>query len=69
MAEWFMALVLKTSVGASLPWVRILLYPPNYGMLSHQGVVTAWKATGTARYSFRVTSIPPIDNIRFCVYK
>ena len=27
--EWFKALVLKTSVGASLPWVRIPP-PPSY---------------------------------------
>src|SRR6185437_14968086 len=29
MAEWFKAAVLKTAVGASLPWVRIPLSPPN----------------------------------------
>ena len=28
MAEWFKAAVLKTAVGASLPWVRIPLSPP-----------------------------------------
>ena len=27
-AEWFKALVLKTSVGATLPWVRIPPHPP-----------------------------------------
>ena len=27
-AEWFKALVLKTSVGESLPWVRIPPLPP-----------------------------------------
>ena len=29
MAEWFKAAVLKTAVGASPPWVRIPLSPPN----------------------------------------
>jgi hypothetical protein len=28
MVEWFKALVLKTSVGVTLPWVRIPLSPP-----------------------------------------
>jgi hypothetical protein len=28
-AEWFKAAVLKTAVGASLPWVRIPPLPPT----------------------------------------
>jgi hypothetical protein len=28
-AEWFKALVLKTSVGGTPPWVRIPPLPPN----------------------------------------
>lgn len=31
MSEWFKDLVLKTSVGESLPWVRIPLPPPFVG--------------------------------------
>ena len=30
MAEWSIALPWKGSVGATLPWVRIPLSPPNY---------------------------------------
>ena len=33
MAEWTMAAVLKTAGGESLPWVRILLPPPNRTIL------------------------------------
>ena len=44
MAEWLMALVLKTSERESVPWVRILPLPPIKGKLTDQGVRYAWKA-------------------------
>jgi len=36
-AEWFKALVLKTSVGETPPWVRIPPLPPNlYDLTAHK---------------------------------
>ncbi len=47
-AEWFKALVLKTSVGGSLPWVRIPPLPPN--------TIAGWTHRACVR-NYRVSSV------------
>ena len=49
MAEWFKAAVLKTAVGASLPWVRIPPCPPECALGKSPGAGNApEKAKGPA---------------------
>ncbi len=55
MAEWTMAAVLKTVGGGSLPWVRILLPPPFYYLISCAIVIaceSSCKVAGDAMAPF-----------------
>ena len=56
-AEWFMALVLKTSVGESLPWVRIPPSPPSAYAKAPAGL--AGDALGRRRRMSRQSYITP----------
>jgi hypothetical protein len=50
MAEWSMAVVLKTTVGATPPGVRIPLPPPTFAHLANQ-VSYGWQANFWERLS------------------
>ncbi len=60
-AEWFKALVLKTSVGGSLPWVRIPPLPPNFNQkIQIKYLRRRYRASHPFGSSFMAGVMPPM---------
>jgi hypothetical protein len=59
-AEWFKAAVLKTAVGASLPWVRIPPHPPptRGALLAGGGPELSPRELATKRFDTAVSTRP-----------